>query len=92
MVLELRGRSARALSLRRVRPLKRPAVSRMICRSFETASVRVLQTKVVPRKFQLPSLCSVRLAGAGAFLVLPFKACAELCRAAAVHLLYSLKN
>ena len=71
----------RSASLRRVRPLKRPAVSRR-CKSAAAAASRLSpRGDGKPRwyhgNFKLPSLCSIRLAGAGAFLMLPFPACAD---------------
>ena len=82
----------RSASLRRVRPLKRPAVSRR-CKSAAAAASRLSpRGDGKPRwyhgNFKLPSLCSIRLAGAGAFFDASVSGVCGLCRAAAVHLYF----
>ena len=82
---------SKSTSPRRVRPLKRPAVSRKsFCRSFEAVSVRMLRTKVVPRKFQASVLVQ-RMAGRdGGFFDASVQGGRGLCRAAAVHSIYPI--
>ena len=80
----------KSASLRRVRPLKRPAVRR-VCKSIAAAASRPSpRGDGKPRwyhgSFELPSLCSVWLAGAGAFFTASVSGVCGLCRAAAVHL------
>ena len=84
--------TSKSTSPRRVRPLKRPAVSRKsFCRSFEAASVRMLRTKVVPRKFQASVLVQRRADRDGGFFRASGQSWRGLCRAA-VHFIQTIER